>query len=611
MSKPAFNPNKPFEAVAQASGDKPAFDPSLPFEEKQPQEESFLDTVADFGVGAIDSATMGFSDEIEAATKAAYKKSMGDPRSFEEIYKTDRDQDRADSATRQERSPWAYGAGGVAGAIGTALIPGLGALNAGKAATFAGRAGLAAAQGGLSGLGQSTAEDVGGMAKDTVIGAGMGAALQGVGEKVLAPAAKYVGRKISGALSKTEGATDWALKKMGKQFANIPEEYTEKYLKNPDSINNALDREDLAAMMFKKSSDKINMDDLPENAKRFASDEGAGILQRLDEARGEYDNDAWRTLSKKANVDKTELVNDIRFNVRDGVLKNGIEDSAIRLSNGVGGSAQEIAALEEALAQIEAAGGKNFSEHDLKKIVQGIRQKAYAEAGGARSGNTAKGLNRVADHIDQEYLKTKNLAYAKAMEPNAKATRLQTYLENKLLNKTNPDDHDKFYQQLNRWKNSGEEKMFKKQIFDLDRELNSNVAEQFDNTLAKEAFTKGNMNGSRNTMLGHAVGSAGGGIVGAVVGGPAGFAIGGLAGNAAGAAIGHATDKFAGQIMRKILDGKIATDKGMQLLAPKLGKFAKPLMDAAKRGPKALAVTHFLLSQRNPEFRKIMSEEDK
>lgn len=42
-----------------------------------------------------------------------------------------------------------------------------------------------------------------------------------------------------------------------------------------------------------------------------------------------------------------------------------------------------------------------------------------------------------------------------------------------------------------------------------------------------------------------------------------------------------------------------------------LGKFAKPLAEAAKRGNAALSSTHFILSQQNQEYRKIIEELDK
>src|SRR5262249_37850118 len=43
------------------------------------------------------------------------------------------------------------------------------------------------------------------------------------------------------------------------------------------------------------------------------------------------------------------------------------------------------------------------------------------------------------------------------------------------------------------------------------------------------------------------------------------------------------------------------------LKAPQLlGKFAKPLQDAAARGGNSLAATHFILQQTNPEYREMM-----
>ena len=156
--------------------------------------------------GGIDFASGGFSDElggaIEAAGSVVGLRGLGEnelqmPRgetpeekkqSLLEVYKAMRDKRRGINKEALKASPKSYMAGGlagglasgaamkVAGATGSALT-GLGKLPGWIANTGAG---------GLFGLGQSEAEDVEGLAKDTATGAatgfGMGALFSGAGK---------------------------------------------------------------------------------------------------------------------------------------------------------------------------------------------------------------------------------------------------------------------------------------------------------------------------------------------------------------------------------------------------------------------------------------------
>lgn len=564
----------------------------------KPLMSSDVSPMESFVRNAGQSASFGFADEITAGIESALTDKSYDKALAES---------RANYKEAEEANPLSSIAGGITGAVGTAFIPGVGALNAGKAATFAGRLGLAAAQGGLTGLGTSEEDNALGLAKDSLKGAAIGAAAQGVGEKVLAPAAKYVGNKLSSLGDKIDDGVEWGLKKGGKTLANIPEEYTGKYLNNPDEINNALSREELADLLYKKSyldnGIKLDPNKLPPSLHKYIPERDPGLLQQLRQAVSERDSDAWRVLPKDFKLSKTDMLDDALFSIEDDILKNGIDDSGITLANGVGGHKQELDAVHAALDEIKAAtSSDDITLRDLKRVVQGIRKKAYSEAGSARSGNSANGLTRVADFIDQYYLKGNSPEYRKAMEPVAEATRLEGYLNNKLVDSANSDNYDKFYSQLNRWKNSGDEKMFKKAIGNLDTELNSNFSDQIDNTLAKEAFTKSDTQGSRKTLLGTVVGGGAGSLFGGPVGGVFGGMIGGVAGQVG--------DRYAGSVFKSILNGKIAADKGLEYLAPKLGKYTAPLMEAAKRGNQSLAATHFILQQTDPNYRKLMSDKE-
>ena len=115
-------------------------------------------------------------------------------------------------------------------------------------------------------------------------------------------------------------------------------------------------------------------------------------------------------------------------------------------------------------------------------------------------------------------------------------------------------------------------------------------SQEIKNRAILNSFEKTDTSGARKTLAG--------GAVGALFGGPAGTALG--------AASGFILDKYAGKMFKQLLNGQIAAGQGMESLAPYLGKFAKPIMDAASRGSAAVSATHFLLQQSNPEYREMI-----
>lgn len=87
--------------------------------------------------------------------------------------------------------------------------------------------------------------------------------------------------------------------------------------------------------------------------------------------------------------------------------------------------------------------------------------------------------------------------------------------------------------------------------------------------------------------------------------------IGGSAGGLPGVASGVATKRFI--LPRASSAAAITTDKVAKILATqpeRLGKFKKPIEDAMSRGGHALGVTHFLLQSIDPEYQKIMMEDE-
>ena len=140
--------------------------------------------------GLAQGASLGFADEITGGLEALSDVVLG-PKTISDLgsqYAQRRDESRAAYDAAKEYNPKAYMGAEIGGAIGTAFVPGLGALNAAKGAGLGTVMAKGALQGGLTGLGGSSADDVSEMALDTAkgtaLGAGGGAAGYGLGKAV-------------------------------------------------------------------------------------------------------------------------------------------------------------------------------------------------------------------------------------------------------------------------------------------------------------------------------------------------------------------------------------------------------------------------------------------
>lgn len=147
------------------------------------EEGGALETAGDFTRGAAQSASFGFADELTGALEAAAKAGAGQDELKDLLsnYEKYRDQSRTNYKQAEERSPYAYLGGELAGG----LVPGFGAVKGGLtgAKTISQAAmkamGTGAIAGGAFGLGSSEAQTLPGMATDTAAGAAMGGVLGG------------------------------------------------------------------------------------------------------------------------------------------------------------------------------------------------------------------------------------------------------------------------------------------------------------------------------------------------------------------------------------------------------------------------------------------------
>lgn len=192
MSKPRFDPSKPFEV---AGGQKPRFDPSRPFE-AAPEPEPEGDAAKAGLLHGAQSLLQGFGDEIQGLGGGL--ESLVSGRGFTSGYTSQRDALRAELKALEESNPDASMVGKVGGTALSAFAPMGAAGNAAKGASLlakAGKASLAGAgMGGLAGAGYSEADTVGGVLADTAVGAGLGAAGGAVAPVLAAGAGKLAGK---------------------------------------------------------------------------------------------------------------------------------------------------------------------------------------------------------------------------------------------------------------------------------------------------------------------------------------------------------------------------------------------------------------------------------
>ncbi len=209
----------------------------------EPKEPSAFDSAI---TGAAQGATLGLADELAGAIGGVGDYiSQGGKLDLEDYYKIRRDLVRKEDEKARESNPKSFMAGNIGGGLATAMVPGLGALNAGKGATLATQVGKGALQGGISGAGYSNSEDSKEILEDAAIGAGIGGALP-IALKGVGMAANKID-DITGISDKTKSVGNYIkdkipsaktiLKKGGKIFANVDEDVTDDYLQRADDIN--------------------------------------------------------------------------------------------------------------------------------------------------------------------------------------------------------------------------------------------------------------------------------------------------------------------------------------------------------------------------------------
>jgi len=505
--------------------------------------------------GGAQGATLGFADELAGAGGAgldALKK--GDISDVVADYIRNRDEYRKADADAQKANPKSFTAGQLGGGLATAFIPG---LNIGKAATLGGRIAGAAGLGAIAGLGGSNADltqgDVGGAARDTALGGATGAVLQPAIEKLVAPAVGYAAGKV-GDLAGAAG------KKALNVAFDTPESVTNRYLANPDAVNNAMSKEGVAQKLA-DTLGEVRSDTGPasEAARSTLSSERQPVqgmeLNRALSVLGQFDDPAANALSQKLQQEYQERSGGIAPQANAGYLTEQEVGEVKKTLQGLGDWKSTLPSGQQAAAN-QASGDFNAT---LKSNNQDYQ--------------TAMG--DLADNIQAK----KALAQKFRLTPDRNQESGFTYTDQTLnalndLVRGNKVDRARVLDSL---KNQGY----------------GDLADDVKNTLANQYFQgQGNTNGSRRVAAMAGIGGA--------IGHFSGLPGGGYLGAAAGAASGAGIDKFGPQIAKKSLDAAMLIDRLKS--SPGAQKFIAPIQSAASQGQGALATTHFILSQTQPEY---------
>lgn len=551
--KPKFDPSKPYEV-----GGKPRFDPGKSFEVVNPpaKEEGVASQAGAAMRGGAQGITFGYADEATAGVGglidwAQGKLGMRGDISLSDAYHTRRDAIRMADAKAEDEFPKTFVGGQVGGGLLTAFVPGLGAMNAVKGAGVAQTAIKGAAAGALAGTG--SAREITDIPDEGVKGALLGGAIGG-------------GAKIAG---KMAGAIADKLKpaKVGSVLLNAPEQAIERYIKNPEAVKAARPRAEIVEKDFLPRVEKLGEEATlgSQTSREILKAEGAMIpTDRLAEV---YDTKAQEILKRS-----------------EGIIDDPQVAAALRY-------------LESTRDMLRNAEVKEVSTNRVKDMLQSLDKRIEFEtAPGQKAqiddvirGDVRKNLDKL--------LKGDSPAYAQQMETVARDTRTLKGVSD--LART-PQGFDALLKRTQR--GTAPHQMEALKAFDA--RTGGGLIQELENSATKDALAKGATNGSRNVNLFGAAGDA----IGEAAGGIAGKYVGRVVGLLQGATI----DKYGPAMAKNIVDGAVKLERLLESSQgiKELGKYAGPLLTAAREGNQSLATTHAFLTATDPTYRQIMAERE-
>jgi hypothetical protein len=551
-------------------------------------EKTDVGGMADAGMrGFVKGGLAGFGDEMYGLVGAAVNPQNSD-KDFWHRYHESRDYARRRDAKAEEDHPNISAGTQMAGSVASAFAPGMSALNAGKGAGLIEIAGKGALQGGLVGAGE--AKEFTDIPGDAARGAMGGAAIAGT----------------MGVAGKVLGAAKDALKpsKVASVLLNVPEEAVERYIANPSAVQGARPRAEVVQDFLERAEalkqeviggSQAARETLRNEGQKISGSQIADIFDAhadeiVQRSEGVMDDPQlvaaykWlKGMSQKYRPHIPEELTDDLANVLEAESSHGFPEAASFYQRA------DVPAGMTAREALEAEAERQLSTNRVKDLVQSMQKRTQYETGPGQFHDVDNLVRQRVGGDVNKLLKDTSPEYAKQMIGVANDSRLLNEVGE--LAKT-PQGFDSFLKRTQR----GNTPHATQSLKEFDTRTGGGLMDELQNSAVKDALDKGYMNGSRAVNMHGNVAET----IGEAIGGTPGKWAGKVVGFLGGASV----DKYGGPIARGAVDASaklqsmLSSSEGIQTL----GKYAGPLLDAAKRGNQSLAVTHYMLSQQDPEY---------
>ncbi len=551
-----------------------------------PLERSDAGGIADAAVrGATKGASLGFGDELYGLVGATVNPTDSG-KGFWDRYHDSRDYARRRDAQAQHDHSGVFTGGEVAGGLASAFNPLTAPLNVGKGAGLIEAAGKGAIQGGIAGAGDAKefTDIPSEAAHGAKVGGLVGGGLWGAGK---------VAHAVYDAVKPARAAS---------VLLNVPEPAVERYIANPSGVDAARSRADIIQDSFLPRIEQLkkdvvggsqaSRDILTKEGQKMSGGEIADIFDsHADEiekrAEGVMDDPrvlaAYKWLRGQANMYRPVVPAEVTEGLQGSLMKE-LESSGIH---------PDIAS--DLVASMPGEVDRQLSTNRVKDLVQNLQNRTQYETAPGQFHDVDDVIRQKVGSDVNAALKLRSPAYAGQMKDVARDTGLLSDVGD--LAKS-PQGFDNLLKRTQR----GNTPHIMDTLNQFDTRTGGGMMTELENSAVKDALNKGYTNGSRAVNMAGGVAES----IGSAIGGIPGKIIGKGVGVLGGASI----DKYGGPMARGAVNGAakvqsmLQSSEGLQML----GKFAGPLADAAQRGNQSLAVTHYILSQQQPEYSKMMND---
>lgn len=507
--------------------------------------------------GLAQGALLGFPDEATGGVEALWEKAKGNPKDFGDLYEKSRDESRQAYKLAEQANPKIYGGSELAGAIGTAFVPG---LNAGTGARLGATVGRAALQGGLAAAG-GTENNV--LSKEGLGDIGLGAGLGGVGGTLGYGIGKGIGKAA-------DVASDISMASSKAPFGSVTDEiasshspgFLSQVLPKAASFFSGVDEDAARRQMLRPAQTKAAQGDaFGYNLGKQAVNETENLGRTLGRESGEAGQEFIGRFGSQ------EMPNNIASQIDDFLAKNSkskmgfsslndterktLEDLSNTFKSGAA-TGEDIYKIRGYLDHVKDLAGKYDKDGTgpYSQFLMSLRGQAdaLADAASPRLDSANKALSRFKDDT--------SLLRGSVNESQAEGMINNLYGANKGA------------------KQEAARRLFSPETMESAKDIAAN-----------KAFEASKRPGGDNY-----------------------FRRGALAASTMGASevvtnpnIWKAGLRTTGNITNSLSE--------MVQSQPQIfGKFAPVLQSAAQRGPQGLAATHFILQQTQPEYQKMMMQ---